>query len=294
MESNQTVYVAGGAVVHGSIHANRATNLRILGRGIVDVSESERETAGGGRSPEGLRRRSHRWPGAARSQRLVLQPFRLPECGDPQSQIQSALWQYNADGINICNSQDVQIRDSFVRAFDDCIVLKGLKWGNEDKANPPYHERPVRGIIVERCVIWNDWGRALEIGAETSAPEIADVVFRDCDIIRTVRIAMDIQHGDRAVVRDIRFENIRVESDDFNLRPVFQRTREEKYAVDPKDDYRPHLMFIIVRANCYSCDGQLGVVPERRLQRHRCNQQVTPPILLPGSGCRARCGRCHD
>jgi len=54
-------------------------------------------------------------------------------------------------------------------------------------------------------------------------------------------VPMDIQHGDRAVVRDIRFENIRVEVDDVNPRPRMQQTRDEMYEADPNDDYRPHL-----------------------------------------------------
>ncbi len=38
------------------------------------------------------------------------------------------LWRYNADGINVCNSQDVVVRDCFVRSFDDSFVVKGLKF----------------------------------------------------------------------------------------------------------------------------------------------------------------------
>jgi hypothetical protein len=49
------------------------------------------------------------------------------------------------------------------------------------------------------------------------------IEFRDIDIIRTCHIAMDIQHGDRAAVHGIRFENIRVEVDDFNPRPTIQQ-----------------------------------------------------------------------
>ena len=162
------------------------------------------------------------------------------------------LWRYNSDGIDLCNSQEVHVRDCFVRSFDDSIVLKGMRMS--------YVDRPVRGILVERCVIWNDWGRALEIGAETSTPEIADVVFRDCDIIRTDYIAMDIQHGHRAAVHDIRFENIRVEADDYNLRPRIQKTRDEKYVPDPKDDFRPYLMYIIISPNTWSRDPQSGTV----------------------------------
>ena len=146
-----------------------------------------------------------------------------------------------------------------MRAFDDNIVFKGLKWGTE-KRSTSYHERPVRDVTVEKCVMWNDWGRAFKIGAETSAPEIANIVFRDCDIIRTTHIAMDIQHGDRASVHDIRFENIRVEVDDFNLRPRLQQTQDEKYTVNPDDDYLPYLFSIIIRQNFYSKDQELGNV----------------------------------
>ena len=143
------------------------------------------------------------------------------------------LWRYNADGIDICNSQDIVIRNSFVRAFDDAIVLKGLNWGRGG-----FHERPVRNVRVHDNVIWCDWGRALEIGAETSAPEIADIRFQDCDIIRTTHIAMDIQCGDRALVHDIRYENIRVETDDVCPAPRMQGSRDERYVEDPQDRVR--------------------------------------------------------
>ena len=258
LESNQTVHISGGAVVYGSFHAQEACNINIVGRGIIDVSESERGQGGGA--------------------------IRLSDCNDitidglilrdpdvwccnlfgcQHAEISNlklvGLWRYNADGIDICNSQDIHIRNCFVRAFDDNIVFKGLKWGTE-KRSTSYHERPVRDVTVEKCVMWNDWGRAFEIGAETSAPEIANIVFRDCDIIRTTHIAMDIQHGDRASVHDIRFENIRVEVDDFNLRPRLQQTQDEKYTVNPDDDYLPYLFSIIIRQNFYSKDQELGNV----------------------------------
>lgn len=165
------------------------------------------------------------------------------------------LWRYNADGIDICNSQDVVIRNSFVRAFDDAIGLKGLNWGQGG-----FHDRPVRNVRVHNNVIWCDWGRALEIGAETSAPEIANVRFQDCDIIRTTHIAMDVQCGDRALVHDIRYENIRVETDDVCPAPRMQGSRDERYMEDPKDQYVPNLLVIVISKNPYSKDPERGNV----------------------------------
>ena len=165
------------------------------------------------------------------------------------------LWRYNADGIDICNSQNVVIRDCFVRAFDDAIVLKGLNWGQGG-----FHERPVRNVRVHGNVIWCDWVRALEIGAETSAPEIAEVRFRECDIIRTTHIAMDIQCGDRALVHDIRYENIRVEIDDICPAPQMQGSREERYREDPAGAHVPNLFVIVIGKNPYSKDSERGNV----------------------------------
>ncbi len=141
----------------------------------------------------------------------------------------------------------------------------------------------MRNVIVERCVLWNDWGRALEIGAETSAPEIANIVFRDCDIIRTTHIAMDIQHGDRATVRDILFENIRVEVDDFNYRPVLQGTRDETYHVDPTDRYQPYLLYIIIRSNFYSKDQEMGVVRDIVFKDISVTADRMPPSYFQGA-----------
>lgn len=254
LQSGQTVYVAGGAVVYTAIAGRGLSGVRILGRGIIDSSEFARGQGGGSVrltdcadvNIEGvILRDPDVWCiTASACRKVAISGVKL-----------IGLWRYNSDGIDICNSQEVTIRDSFVRSFDDAIVLKGLKRKQES-----FDERPVRNIRASGLVLWCDWGRALEIGAETSTPEITDVVFRDIDVIRTTHIAMDIQHSDRAVVHDLRFENIRVEVDEFNPLPVFQRERGEKYNADPKAGYVPRLFEIIIRKTSVSRDEQRGTV----------------------------------
>ncbi len=272
LHSNETVYLAGGAVVYGSISAHGASKIRIAGRGILDVSPFPRGEGGGA--------------------------IRLSDCSevtvdgivmrDPDVWCCSlfgcrnvtvadvklvGLWRYNADGIDVCNSQDVEVRDCFVRAFDDALVIKGLN---------SFNDRPVQNIQFSRCVVWCDWGRAMEIGAETCAPEIAGVVFKDCDIVRTTHIAMDIQHGDRATIRDIRFENIRVEIDQWNPPPRMQGGPDEKYLADSQDPYCPTLMEIVIRKNNYSNDQQRGTVREVVFNDIAVTSSQIPPSSFRG------------
>jgi hypothetical protein len=73
---------------------------------------------------------------------------------------------------------------------------------------------------------------------------------------------MDIQHGDRAAVRDIRFENIRVEVDDRSPPPLMQKAKDEKYPEKPGDTYCPTLLEIVIRKNVYSRDEGRGTVKD--------------------------------
>lgn len=251
LKSNDSVYLAPGAFVYGSLSANGATNLHIWGRGVLDVGWAERGKGGGAIRLRGC--------SDVTVEGLVLRDpdewcFSLFGCArvaiDNVKLV--GLWRYNADGIDVCNSQDVAVRGCFVRSYDDSLVVKGLKGG--------FDARPVRNVRFSRCVLWCDWGRAMEIGAETCAPEIADVAFEACDVVRTTDIAMDIQHGDRAAVHDIRFEGIRVEVDPSNPRPRMQKAPGETYAGSDLEDHFPDLMTLVIYRTFYSKDAARGTI----------------------------------
>jgi len=254
LKTGESVYIAGGAVVYGSIQAQGASDLRIAGRGVLDVSPFPRGEGGGAIrlsdcsnvAIEGIVMRDPDvWCCSLFGcRRVTIADAKL-----------IGLWRYNADGIDVCNSQEVEVRDCFVRAYDDALVVKGLKWGGKS-----FDDRPVHNVRFRRCVVWCDWGRALEIGAETCAPEISDVAFENCDIIRTTHIAMDIQHGDRAAVHEIRFENIAVEIDDWNPPPRLQRSPEDTYQPDPNSRYVPSLMVLVIYKTNYSQDSLRGTM----------------------------------
>jgi polygalacturonase len=268
LRSGESVYIEGGAIVHGHIQATDAENIRIYGRGILDASRIGRFDA---------RQMVSAW----RCENLVVEGiiFRDPhvwtvvpiKCTDVRiSNIKLiGLWRYNADGIDLVNSQDVLIEDCFVRAFDDNIVLKGMKNRRFDN-----EARSLKNIKVRNCVLWNDWGRALEIGAETVADTISGVTFEDCDIIHFVHIAMDVQNGDRAVVRDILFRDIRVEE------PIKDRARIAEREYDP--DRLGLLIDLNIRANPYSKDSIRGKIEHITYQQIDYRGNVFPPSTMNG------------
>ncbi len=206
LHTDETLYIAAGAVVYGYVRAENADNVRILGRGILDASKVDR-SAGGAMIV--LRECAH-----AQVEGIILRDphvWTVMPTGCRDMHISNlkliGLWRYNADGIDVVNSQDVLVEDCFVRSFDDSLVVKGLDhYDHYERFGPE-----VRNIVWRNCVVWNDWGRGLEIGAETQAPVMENILFQNCDVVHFVHRALDIQHGDRALVRDVRFEDIRVE-----------------------------------------------------------------------------------
>jgi hypothetical protein len=62
--------------------------------------------------------------------------------------------------------------------------------------------------------MWNGaWGNALEIGFETRSDTIQNITFKNCDLIHVEgpEGTFTIHNGDRAVVKNVLYEDIRVE-----------------------------------------------------------------------------------
>jgi hypothetical protein len=204
LNSNETVFIDGGAIVHGVINSENARNIKIIGRGILDASKIER-----GKAPNMITlnhvtnayingiilRDPHMWTVVPiNCDSIMIDNIKL-----------IGLWRYNADGIDIVNSNNVTIRNTFIRSFDDNIVLKGLKSTYNE------HYNIMENIVVDNCVLWNDWGRAMELGAEIVTDTMKNITFSNCYIPHFTTVAMDIQNCDRGYVKNVLFENISIE-----------------------------------------------------------------------------------
>ena len=249
LRSGQTAYIDRDAVVYGAFEAVCCEDVRVCGHGIVDGSFENRETGDNfylvdpTRSLPALDEAALR--GVLKDQRVLRAGLKFWSCrrvsvegcvvrdtdtfavipgGCDGVMIENVktigMWRYNSDGIDLINTSHAVIRGCFLRDFDDCMVIKGAVG---------YDALNCASISVENCVIWCDWGRALEIGAETNAPEYRDIVFRDCDVIHGSTICLDIQHHNHALIHDILFENIRVEYTRYQLSDVYQHDMTAPY-----------------------------------------------------------------
>ncbi len=220
---NQIVYLAGGAVVKGSIVA-RGTNIHIRGRGILDGSDYEWR-----KGPHGVTvgiygtnisvsditiRGSSHWTIVPRGSRQVtVRNVKL--CG---SRVQ------NDDGINPCNSQDVLITDCFIRSDDDCVALKGL-----DLKTP---DNNVERITVENCILWCDRARIFLLGHESRAGFMRDVKLRNLDIIHFTMTPFLFEPGEDMRLENLRVENVRIHGEGqkelIRLKPVVNQYMQKK------------------------------------------------------------------
>ena len=201
VHDSQTLYLAGGAVVKGAIVAH-GSNLRICGRGILDGSDYEWQKGpheftvgiyGTNVDLSGITiRGSSHWTIALHGSRQV----RIHNVKLCNSRVQ------NDDGIDPCNSQDVQISDCFIRSDDDCIALKGLDF----QATNSNVER----ITVENCVLWCDRARVFLLGHESRAAFMRDVTLRNLDIIHFAMTPFLMEPGEDMCLENVRIEDVRL------------------------------------------------------------------------------------
>jgi len=216
LKSGQTLYLAGGAVVKAEVLAE-GSNIRILGRGILDGSDWEWRKGplgnligirnSGNIEVEGITLRgSSHWTIVPRNSRnITIRNVKI--CN---SRVQ------NDDGINPCNSQDVLITDCFIRSDDDCVALKGLDLRGTNSN--------VERITVENSTLWCDRARIFLLGHESRAEFMRDVTLRNLDIIHFTMTAFLLEPGEDMRLEDISVQNIRIHGEGqrelIRLRPV--------------------------------------------------------------------------
>ncbi|MHB1485858.1 MAG: glycosyl hydrolase family 28 protein [Saccharofermentanales bacterium] len=302
LKSNQTLFIDEGAVVFSCIYAKDAENIKIIGRGILDNSRNKEEILYDVEPGDGtfaitnsIRKHTIQLEyctniiidGITIRDSLVynIRPICCENLSINNVKI-IGCWRYNSDGIDMHNCVHTTIRNCFIRTFDDSICVKGFDFAQDesDMYHNGRHYDMFDDVLVEKCVIWNDWGRALEIGAETRAKEIKNIIFSDCDIIHGTGCMMDVQNVDYADIHDITFENIRVEYDHVIQTPAIQNSENQTYSDDENSTYKPMLLCSMVYYHPeYSAGGSLrGKNSDITFKKIFVSSETMPPSEFAG------------
>lgn len=196
--SATTVYVAGGAVVRGRIHVDDASDVRILGRGVI-LSGSN----------AGLSiRRSRR----VQVDGLVLTQLPIGQSDSVTVSNVKAISSYSwGDGLNVFASSHVDYGHVFCRTSDDCTTVYATRKGFTGSSSH---------ISMRHSVLWADVAHPIFIGlhGNPSRPDtIQQILYDDIDILDEHEDQIDYQGclainaGDDNLVRNITFRDIRIE-----------------------------------------------------------------------------------
>lgn len=198
LQSNQTIYIAGGAIVNANVRGTNLENVKILGRGIlhgnVEISGTSNLEVNG----IFIRHNGKGW-----SNTLTNCPHGLYR--DVKVFNYGTVW--GTDGIDPVSCTDFTIDDCFVRSRDDCVSIKSK---NEYLKTD--------SVTVMNCVLVG-WAHAdgITLGFNLEGL-VQNILLKNCDILyargqghtgghSAFSIVCD-NHGD---VQNIRFEDIRVE-----------------------------------------------------------------------------------
>jgi hypothetical protein len=223
--SNTTVYIDGGAIVKGKLLCNKVENVKIIGRGIIDQGIRGVEiTHSRNISVEGIK---------------IVNPkhysIYLGESSNVSIKDVSAFsmgpW---TDGVDMMSCSDIKIDDIFLRTSDDCIAIYSHRWNFYGNS---------KNVSVINSTLWADIAHPINIGihGDTSArgDTIQNITFKNIDILehdeddRISQGAMAICPGDFNLIKDILFEDIRIDQIEegklLNLRVV----NDPKYGLGP-------------------------------------------------------------
>ena len=208
LTDGQTLYLAGGAVLHSVVSVAGAKDVRIRGRGIIDGSDypAWNQPGSSARVPINL---DHAKQVEVEGIILVnsncwnLNSYSSSDVAIHNVKIISG--RQNGDGFTFQSCLRHTVTDCFARTWDDSLVIKNYSGSSAD-------------ITFRNIQIWTDLAQSMEIGYETDKgltldPEISGITFEDITVLYNFhKPVISIHNSDDAFVHDITYRNIVVEN----------------------------------------------------------------------------------
>lgn len=197
--SGKTVYIAGGAVVKCRLVVDSAENVKILGRGMICHTVKH-----------GVK--------ISNSKDVLVEGIILTQCSTGGSDnvtirnVKSISYYGWGDGMNVFASNNVLHDGVFCRNSDDCTTVYGTRLG---------YEGGCKNITMQNSVLWADVAHPIFIGihGNSTEPEVLENLnYINIDILDHREDQLDYQGcmainaGDNNLIRNVRFEDIRVEN----------------------------------------------------------------------------------
>lgn len=212
LTDNQTLYLAGGAIVKGCVLA-QGENITIRGRGMLAGEESPR-FKGPGRFLLDCRdckdvtirditfRNPWSWTFVTwNCDGVVIDNVKI--CGSRM---------LNDDALDLVNTQNAVVRNCFFRTQDDSIAIKGRATTG----------LPCENILIEDCAFWTDVANIFRIGYECETPGMRNITARNINVLHYSPYREPTEYWAHAIIwlqpnqdmmmEDCHFENIRVRS----------------------------------------------------------------------------------
>ncbi|MDE7213194.1 MAG: discoidin domain-containing protein, partial [Anaeroplasmataceae bacterium] len=201
VDSNKTVYLAGGAFVYGQIRTEDLENVTIRGRGIISGAIYNRRSESEYTIPVEIRTTDTvliegitfldpaGWTIALyKSKNIKLENVKIISA------------RQNGDGISVQSCENVEVNGGFVRTWDDSLVVK-----NSDRGN-------TKNVKFDGVVVWTDLAQSMEVGYETYGATMDEITFENITVLHNFhKAAISIHNSDDADITNVTYKNITIE-----------------------------------------------------------------------------------
>lgn len=205
LQEGQTLYIAGGAVVHSTVNANVVKNVKVMGRGILDGSQYRGWKGRSAKVPLVFNNCNNFTVEGIIELNANAWSFQAYDCiGGKVDGLKMISPRPNGDGISIQSSKSITVENCFLRTWDDTVVVKNYDVNSTN-------------IRFKNLQLWTDLAQSMEIGYETNKGSkensiIDDVTFENITVLHNFhKPIISIHNADNATVQNISYKNIVVE-----------------------------------------------------------------------------------
>jgi len=230
LPSHTHIYLEGGAILIGGLAMEHGEGLHISGRGILYLADFARFS-----SINGIRL-NHSKDIVIENLMFINPPHYTVSLGDCTEvsirNIKSFSCEGWSDGVDMMSCKNVTVEKCFLRTSDDCVAIYGSRWDNFGDS---------RHIRVRDTALWADVAHPLMIGTHGDHAHegdvIEDVVYENIDILEHHEFqsgylgALAINAGDKNLVRNVTYRNIRIDP--------FEHGKVLDFQVKWNKDYNP-------------------------------------------------------